>query len=74
MKYGLIAIIVAILGIGEYAFVEFYPLPQHRRVQKLEKLPIVGWFVLQSDLELVRAAFDRSDSGEIRARFGRDSD
>ncbi|NQV74078.1 hypothetical protein HQ496_13235 [bacterium] len=42
MKYGLLILLVAILGIGEFAFVEYYPASPIRRSSMLHNLPVIG--------------------------------
>ena len=42
MKTALIVAAIAVLAIGEYAFVELAPYPSHTRIQKLERLPVFG--------------------------------
>ena len=45
MRYGLLFGILLLLGIGEYAFVEFAPLPPQRRMAKLERVPVIKHFI-----------------------------
>jgi len=65
MRYGLIALIVAVLGIGEYAFVEYYPLTLQRRVAKFEKLPIVRAIVKAENIRRVDELIAESDEGIV---------
>jgi len=65
MRYALIALVLAILGVGEYAFVEYYPISPNRRVQKFEKLPIVRSFVRANDIRAVEKMIEESDSGFV---------
>ena len=62
MKYGLIAIVVAFLGIGEYVFVEYYPITHNRRIQKFEKLPIVRSIIKANNTRAVQKMIEESDS------------
>jgi len=72
MKYGLIVLIMAVFGIGEYAFVEYYPLQPHQRVTKFQKLPIVKQIVLHQEEELVRKAIEGSEDGSLPISYGGD--
>lgn len=65
MKAGIIVLVMAVLGLGEYAFVEYYPLSPERRVQKVQKLPIVRSFVKAEELRVIRTAIEESDSGYV---------
>jgi len=65
MRIWLIALSIAILGICEYAFVEYYPLSPHARIQKFEKLPIVRSVKKLGDIRNVRELIARSDSGFV---------
>lgn len=40
MKYAIIGIVVAVLGFGEYVYVNVMPFPPERRLQKLESIPV----------------------------------
>lgn len=65
MKYGLIALVVAILGIGEYAFVEFYPLSPAQRIRRMDELPVVRQVIGAQEYRMVKQSFD-ADSGGIK--------
>lgn len=65
MKYGLIALLVVFLGIGEYAFVEFYHAQPYQRIQKFEKLPIVRSFVKAATIRDIEKLLEDSDSGFV---------
>ncbi len=65
MKYLQIALVLAFLGIGEYVFVEYYPLSHTRRIEKFEKLPIVRSFVRANDIRAVEKMIEESDSGFV---------
>ena len=65
MRYLQLALVLAFLGIGEYAFVEYYPLSHSRRVQKFEKLPIVRSIVRANDIRNVQKMIEESDSGFV---------
>ena len=70
MRYGLILLIAALLGAGEYAFVEYYPISPQRRVQKFQKLPIVKQIVLHKEKTLVEQAFAEEADGILSYRNG----
>ena len=70
MKYGLIAFIIAVLGIGEYAFVEYYPLAPYRREQKVKKLPIVRHIVMNQEKATVEQAFAAESDGILSYKSG----
>ena len=59
MKTALLVAAVAVLGIGEYAFVELAPYPSHTRIQKLERVPIVGRAIKTSRDARLRRAVER---------------
>lgn len=42
MKYALSALLIAVLGFGEYVYVEVMPLPEHKRLGKLVELTHTG--------------------------------
>jgi hypothetical protein len=65
MKYLQIALVLAFLGIGEYVFVEYYPLSHTRRIEKFEKLPIVRSFVMAKNIRDVQKMIEKSDSGFV---------
>ena len=65
MRYGLFIIIFAVLGIGEYAFVEYYPLTPQGRVNKLVQLPIVKQIMLQREYKVVKQAFSADEDGVL---------
>ena len=70
MKYGLIVLVMAVFGMGEYAFVEYHPLQPHQRVYKFQKLPIVKQIVLHQEEELVRKAIEGSEDGSLPISYG----
>lgn len=70
MRYGLIALVAAVLGLSEYAFVEYYPLQPYQRVYKFQQLPIVKQIILHQEEELVRRALAGSEDGILPIRFG----
>ena len=41
MKYALFGIVIAVLGFGEYVFVEVAPYPPERRIQRARQIPLV---------------------------------
>ncbi|MDA1029531.1 MAG: hypothetical protein O3B41_10845 [Bacteroidetes bacterium] len=73
MRYGLIAVLVVVFGLGEYAFVEYYPLHPYQRLAKFQELPIVKQFVIHQEADLVRKAIEGSEEGSISTGYGDDT-
>lgn len=71
MRYGLIISLFVLFGIGEYAFVEYYPLEPYRRVQKFERLPVVKQIVVAKEKALVEKAFASDDDGILSVGIGK---
>jgi hypothetical protein len=71
MRYGLFILIFAVLGIGEYAFVEYYPLTPQGRVNKLVQLPIVKQIMLQREYKVVKQAFSADEDGVLSYKTGK---
>lgn len=69
MRYGLFIFIFAILGIGEYAFVEFYPLSPYQRVYKFQELPIVKQIVIRQEANFVKRAIAETEDGCINVNY-----
>ncbi len=65
MKFALVTVLIALFGLGEYAFVEYYPLSPSHRASKFSNLPIVSSFVRAADEKRVRRAIEESDSGFV---------
>jgi len=63
MKAGIAVVLVALLGLGEYAFVEYYPLEPYQREQRLIRLPVVG-----SIVKACQARRQERSVTEIRAK------
>lgn len=62
MKNALIVAAIAVLVIGEYAFVELAPYPSHTRIQKLERLPVFGAAFKSNREARLRKAVERGVS------------
>ncbi|NQV74230.1 hypothetical protein HQ496_14020 [bacterium] len=71
MRYGLFILFFAVFGLGEYAFVEYYPLSHQRRVQKFEQLPIVKQIVIHQEKEIIRQAFAAEEDGILSYKVGK---
>lgn len=65
MKGALSIITILILGVCEYAFVEYYPLSPESRLEKLEQVPGIGPLVTSSRKYAVQRTIAESDSGFV---------
>jgi len=64
----LVVLVLAVFLVGEYAFVEFYPLSPSARKHKFEKLPIVSSIVEASQLRTIREDFARHGAVTVKYR------
>lgn len=73
MRYGLFTLLFVVFGLGEYAFVEYYPLHPYQRLDKFQELPIVKQIVMHQEANMLRKAIEGSGDGSISTGYGDDT-
>jgi hypothetical protein len=69
-KIALSVLALVIFGLGEYGFVEFYPLKPEQRLARARKLPVVTSFVKAADMRAIQEALDGSAEGYLTINSG----